>query len=274
MKKLSFIYILFCASIIANAQLQHENFNASSMPDGWSATQTDGGHSWEFGYSGNLKGSGIQNPASFQSGGVVFKDYASGDFNHNIVTLSSPAIDLKTKYIVEASIELTYNLRTFANDGNFKVNVWDGDIWQNVLTVSEDTNSKNSGESTTSTIDVTDYINSEFKVQFIYDDENSLTWGVGIDDYKLTGVVGSGVDSFESIGFQYYPNPVVDGELTLVSSQEISNITVYNTLGQKIMSNRPTILETKLNMQNFASGTYIVQVTIGDKIGNIKIIKD
>jgi len=273
MKKLNYLYILFCVSFMANAQLQYEDFNAATKPDGWSVTQSESGHSWEFGYTGNLKGSGMQNPASFQSGGVVFNDYQSGDFNNNVIELIGPSIDLTKKRIIEANIELTYNLRTFSNDGKFMVNVWDGSVWQNVLTASEDTNIKNSGENMTSIIDVTPYINSNFKVKFTYDDENALTWGVGIDDYKLQGEVSSGVEGLESIGFVYYPNPVNNDELTLVSSKDISIVNVYNTLGQRVISKKPSTLESKLDMYNLASGTYLVQVTINEKIGNFKVIK-
>ncbi len=273
MKKLNYIYIVFFMSIMANAQLQEENFNASSLPDGWSTTEAESGHSWEFGYTGNLKGSGIQNPTSFQSGGVVFNDYKSGDFNHNVVSLTSPSIDLIKESVAEASLEIIYNLRTFSNDGKFTVNVWDGTDWRNVLTVSNDTNEENSGESTTSTIDVSQYINNEFKVKFIYDDEDSLTWGLGIDNYKLTGVKSSNVDGLESIGFIYYPNPVNNDELTLVSSKDISIVNVYNTLGQRVISKKPSTLESKLDMYNLASGTYLVQVTINEKVGNFKVIK-
>ena len=154
MKKLSFIYILVCVGFMANAQLQHEDFNATSIPDGWSATNSVSGHTWTFGYKSSLKGSGITNPASFQSGGVVFNDYNAGDFNHNVVGLTSPSINLEEKNIIEASIEITYNLRSFANDGSFKINVWDGAVWQNVLTTSDDSGSKDSGEHTTSVLDV------------------------------------------------------------------------------------------------------------------------
>ncbi len=273
MKKLNYIYIVFFMSFMANAQLQEENFNASSLPDGWSMTQAESGHSWKFGYTSNLKGSGMQNPTSFQSGGVVFNDYAAGDFNHNVVSLTSPSIDLIKESVAEANLEIVYNLRTFSSDGEFTVNVWDGADWQNVLTVSNDTNEKNSGESTTSTIDVSQYVNNEFKVKFTYDDENSLTWGLGIDNYKLTGVKSSNVDGLESIGFIYYPNPVNNDELTLVSSDDISVVNVFNTIGQLVISEKPVALESKLNMRSLAVGAYVVQVTVGDKKGIFKVIK-
>ena len=273
MKKLNLLYILVCVGFMVNAQLQHENFNVSSMPDGWSATNSESGHSWEFGVKTSLKGSGLQNPASFQSGGVVFNDYNAGDFNHNVISLTSPAINLVQKNIVEATIEITYNLRAFAGDGTFNVNVWDGAAWQTILTESENTAAKNSGEHKTASLDVSSFVNSDFKVQFIYDDENSRTWGIGIDDYKLVGVESSNVEGLESIGFKYFPNPVVDGELTLQSSQEISNINVYNSIGQRIMYKESVNLESKLNMQHLASGAYVVRVNIGENTGVFKVIK-
>ncbi|WP_162497570.1 T9SS type A sorting domain-containing protein [Aureibaculum marinum] len=273
MKKLSFIYMLVCVGFMANAQLQHEDFNAASIPEGWSTTNSASGHSWTFGYKNDLRGSGINNPASFQSGGVVFNDYSSGYFNHNVLTLTSPSINLEEKNIVEAFVEVTYNLRSFASDGVFKINVWDGTAWQNVLTTSENSGAKDSGEHTDAVFDVTEFINSDFKVQFVYDDENSLTWGVGIDNYKLTGVEGSKVAGLENIGFKYYPNPVVDGELTLQSSEEISSVNVYNSIGQRIMYKESLNLESKLNMSHLASGAYVVKVNIGDNVGVFKVIK-
>ncbi|MET2984742.1 T9SS type A sorting domain-containing protein [Aureibaculum conchae] len=273
MKKLNLLYILFCVGFIANAQLQHEDFNAAGIPEGWSVTNAENGHSWMFGYKNDLKGSGIHNPASFQSGGVVFNDYNAGDFNHNVVGLTSPSINLVEKNIIEANIEITYNLRSFANDGSFKINVWDGEVWQNILTTSDDSGAKDSGEHTTNMFDVTEYINSDFKVQFVYDDENSRTWGLGIDDYKLSGIEASKIDGLESIGFKYYPNPVIGGELTLLSSKDISSINVYNSIGQRIMFKESLNLESKLNMKHLASGAYVVKVNIGENTGVFKVIK-
>jgi len=273
MKKINFIYILVCVGFIANAQIQQEDFNATGLPEGWSVKQPKSGCAWEFGYKGKILGSGFQNPASFPSGGVVFNDYDCGDFKNNVIELISPAVDLIKQKIVESTIELTYNLQTFSNDGNFKINVWDGDIWQNVWNDSEDTNDMNSGKNKSISIDVTDYINSAFKVKFIYDDEDSLTWGMGIDDYKLTGIESSDIEGLENIGFVYYPNPVINDELTLVSSKKISVVNVYNSIGQRVISKKPIALESKLNMQNLSTGAYIVTVLIGEIEGSFKIIK-
>ena len=271
MKNLSFI--LICAGFFANAQIQHENFNAKSIPDGWSSTHLESGCTWEFGYTGAIKGSGFQNPASFQSGGVIFSDTKCGDNKNNYLELISPSVDLIKKRFVTANIEIIYNLQTFSGDGIFKVHVWDGTIWQSVLTVSEDTNENNSGENQASVIDVSQFINSSFKVKFSYDDENSLTWGVGIDDYKLIGEKASGIVGLENIAFSYYPNPIINDELTLHSNKNISVVNIYNAIGQLVISKKPVSFDSKLNLHHLTSGTYIVQVQIGDQKGSFKILK-
>jgi len=271
MKKLFFIFI--CVGFISNAQIQHEGFNVKKIPDGWSTTKTGNGCTWEFGYTGALIGSGLQNPASFQSGGVIFSDTKCGDFKNNSLELIGPAINLIEKGIVAAKIEITYNLQTFSSDGIFKVDVWDGKIWQSVLTVYEDTNENNSGENKTSIIDVSKFINSSFKVKFSYDDEKSLTWGVGIDDYKLIGEKDSGIPGLENLAFSYYPNPIFNDNLTLHSNKNISVVNIYNAIGQRVVFEKPVSLNHKLNLHHLSSGTYVVQVDIGDQKGSFKIIK-
>jgi len=258
---------------MANAQIQKEDFNSTDLPKGWSITQAKSGCTWKFGYKGKIIGSGFQNPASFPSGGVIFNDYICGDFKNNIIELISPVVNLTENKVIASTIELTYNLQTFSSDGNFKINIWDGDAWQNVWLDSEDTKANDNGKNKTISIDVSQYINSAFRVKFIYDDEGSLTWGLGIDDYKLTGIEASKVEGLESIGFNYYPNPVVNDELTLVSSENITIVNVFNSLGQRVISKKPLALQSKLQMQNLNSGAYFVTVLIGETEGSFKIIK-
>lgn len=272
MKKLNLLYILCCFGFISQAQIQQENFNAATIPAGWSATTPASGCTWQFGYTGTLPGTD-PNPTTFTSGGVIFDDRACGDFLNNVLELEGPAIDLVTAGVISAAVEIVYNHQTLANDGDFLVEVWDGSVWQNIFTVSGDAPPFNSGTNETSTIDVTPYINSAFKVKFIYDDENSFTFGVGIDDYKLLDTAVADISELEGFGFNYYPNPVTQNELNLHANEDISIINVYNSIGQRVISKSPSALDSKLEMHMLATGVYIVQVAIGNKKGTFKIVK-
>ena len=155
----------------------------------------------------------------------------------------------------------------FVTSGNFMVDVWDGDEWKNVLSVSDDSPAKGSNEiATTSIIDVSDHINSAFKVRFVYDDENTRTYGVAIDNYKLINTAEN------SGGFVYYPNPVND-DLNIRARENISIINVYNAIGQLVMSKRPSEIATKLEMGTLASGMYLVQLEAGTLKENFKVFK-
>jgi len=278
MKKLHIIYILFFgACFITSAQIQEENFNATSMPMGWIATSGPTGCTWESGYTGPIEGSGYNNPSSFASGGVIFNDFACGGSIANYVELEGPAIDLVAAGVSSVAIEITYNHQTFGNNGDFLVDVWDGSTWQNVLLVDGDSPFVDSGNNETTVIDVTAYINSSFKVKFIYDDQqdelNQFTFGVGIDDYKLLDTATAGIEDLESSGFGYYPNPVVSDELTLHSNENITTVNIFNVIGQKVIARKPVALESKIQMQYLPEGVYIIQVAIGAKEGSFKVIK-
>ncbi len=274
MKKLNLLYIIFAICITTiNAQIQQENFNGNSLPSGWSVTPPSTGCNWQYGYTGDLKGSGFTNPASFVSGGIIFDDDACGAEMNNHIELEGPAIDLVAANVTSAAIEIVFNHQTFANSGNFMVAVWDGSTWQNMLNVPSDTPPQNTGTNETRNIDVTQYINSAFKVKFIYDDEDSLTWGIGVDDYKLINTATASIDDLIDLGFNYFPNPIVNDILTLNANENISIINVYNVIGQKVISKKPVALESKINMQNLPIGVYIIHVAIGRKEGSFKVIK-
>ncbi|MDY7395014.1 T9SS type A sorting domain-containing protein [Aureibaculum sp. 2210JD6-5] len=273
MRKAILLYMLYCACQISNAQIQEENFDAASIPSGWSATAGPTGCTWEFGYTGSLIGSGFSNPASFSSGGVIFNDNSCGSFVDNFVELEGPAIDLIAANVVSAAIEIVYNHQAFGNSGNFMIDVWDGSIWQNVLFVNADDPAPNTATNQTTTIDVTAYINNAFKVKFIYDDENTYTWGVGIDHYKLLNTATASITDLAEVGFIYSPNPVTNNVLLLKADENISVVNIYNTIGQRVLSKKPVALESKVFMDNLPNGVYLVQVEIGERNGTFKIIK-
>ncbi|MCK0132545.1 T9SS type A sorting domain-containing protein [Flavobacteriaceae bacterium F08102] len=275
MKKLTIIYIIFALCTTANAQLQEENFNATTLPAGWTVTKS-ANDTWQFGYTGNIVGSGSGSSgtyASFPSGGAYFSDNDSGPSDNNVLTLTSPAIDLVAANLTSAGIEVIYNHQAFGKSGNFMIDVWDGSAWQNIWFVDGDDTASNTGTSRTVNLDVTPYINDAFQVRFTYDDENTLTWGVGIDHYKLSNTATASVEDLLAVGFSYSPNPVKNNILNLKANEDISQVNIYNTIGQKVLVNHPIVANTNLDLQHLPNGVYFVQVAIGQREGSFKIVK-
>jgi hypothetical protein len=81
-----------------------------------------------------------------------------------------------------------------------------------------------------------------------------------------------GNNSFDNTNFSYYPNPVKN-TLNLSYNQEISNVEVFNLLGQKVSSNVINANAAQIDMSNLATGSYLVKVTSDNKIKTIKVIK-
>lgn len=272
MKNIFYILIFACGYFVSHAQIQQENFNAGNIPTGWSATTPASGCTWQFGYTGTLPGT-TPNPAVFASGGVIFDDNTCGSGQINRIELEGPEVDLVTASVTSAAIEIVYNHQAFVTDGDFMVEVWDGSNWQNVFTVTGDAPAGNTGTNVTSSIDVTAYINANFKVKFIYDDEGALTWGMGIDNYELIDTATASIDELISDGFSYYPNPVIDNNLTLNAKEVISDVMVYNVLGQMVYKSQPNALQSDVQLSHLPVGSYIINVAVGEKKGTFKILK-
>jgi hypothetical protein len=89
---------------------------------------------------------------------------------------------------------------------------------------------------------------------------------------KVTIDVVLGRDTFNKEVFTYYPNPVKD-VLNLSYTSDITSISVFNLLGQQVISQQPNAAEVKIDMSSLADGAYIVNVTSGSTIKTIKVIK-
>jgi hypothetical protein len=74
------------------------------------------------------------------------------------------------------------------------------------------------------------------------------------------------------VNFKFAPNPVKD-KITLSNSDEISQVTVYNYLGQKVLAFNPNQVSTTLDMSSLNSSAYFVEVISKGKKSTIKVIK-
>ena len=82
-----------------------------------------------------------------------------------------------------------------------------------------------------------------------------------------------GNSSFDNANFTFYPNPVKD-VLNLSYNQEISNVEVYNLLGQKVISNKMNATSAQIDMSNLSKGAYLVKVLSKDQVKTIKVMKE
>ena len=81
-----------------------------------------------------------------------------------------------------------------------------------------------------------------------------------------------GTGSFDNVNFAYYPNPVTN-ILNLSYNKEISNVEIFNLLGQKVLANKFNSNTPQVDMSNLPNGTYMVKVTSDNQSKTIKVIK-
>lgn len=77
---------------------------------------------------------------------------------------------------------------------------------------------------------------------------------------------------FESNAFRVYPNPVKD-MLNLSYTQNITNVEVFNMLGQQVATKTVNATQGQVDMSNLATGTYLVKVTTDGQVKTLKVIK-
>jgi hypothetical protein len=79
--------------------------------------------------------------------------------------------------------------------------------------------------------------------------------------------------SFENENFRAYPNPVKD-VLNLSYNKTISNVSVFNILGQEVMIKSINANQSQIDMSGLTAGTYLVKVTADNQVKTIKVIKE
>ncbi|MDG1714143.1 T9SS type A sorting domain-containing protein [Lacinutrix sp.] len=106
---------------------------------------------------------------------------------------------------------------------------------------------------------------------FVFTSDGSVTR----EGWEATVTCGtlSTVEVETSALFTYYPNRV-NNTLTLNAQKEISNVAVFNMLGQQVIRTAPNAVSNVVDMSNLQSGAYFVQVTIGQTIETVRVIKD
>jgi len=77
---------------------------------------------------------------------------------------------------------------------------------------------------------------------------------------------------FDNTAFKAYPNPVKD-ILNLSYSENISQVTIFNLLGQQVLDRKLDATEAKIDMSNFSQGAYLVKISVQNQVKTLKVIK-
>lgn len=85
-----------------------------------------------------------------------------------------------------------------------------------------------------------------------------------------TGLATTG---FNASGFTTFPNPVKD-ILNISYNKNITNVAVFNLLGQEVATKSINATQSQIDMSNLSKGTYLVKVTADNQVKTIKVIKE
>ena len=82
-----------------------------------------------------------------------------------------------------------------------------------------------------------------------------------------------GNEEFDMSSFSYYPNPTRD-IINISYSKEITQIKVFNMLGQQVIDTKVNSTTTQVDLSRFATGTYFIEVTSDEVSKTVKVIKN
>ena len=101
-------------------------------------------------------------------------------------------------------------------------------------------------------------------------------WGFGNDEEEAFTIsawnTNLSTSSFNMADFKVYPNPVKD-ILKLSYTQNISNVEVFNVLGQQVITTSINNTNGTVDMSNLSTGTYMVKAYIDGIVKTVKVVK-
>lgn len=171
--------------------VQFEDFDACTLPTGWTVNHTQGTFDWIVGTPTQGNGSsfdGIDGTCM-----VYFDDDIIGNNVYNIIFLKSPPIDATSFISAELNLDLFFDAFEFGNiyPSNFEIQVWDGTAYQVLRTGNSDIGGATWDLAANMTYDLTPYLNSAMHIRFMYDDGDGWNLYVGFDNFTINAVIPS-----------------------------------------------------------------------------------
>ena len=119
-------------------------------------------------------------------------------------------------------------------------------------------------------IPLTGYTTVKFAI-YAFSDTSNEDNDFYVDNFQITANTLR-IEENAIEGFSMYPNPVKD-QLQLQAQEAISKVTVYDLLGQKVLTVQPNVLSTAIDMTALKTGMYVLKVEVADKISTYRVLK-
>ncbi|THD31939.1 MAG: T9SS type A sorting domain-containing protein [Flavobacterium johnsoniae] len=198
-------------------------------------------------------GTNVGATASSEIAPTICGGYSGGDVWYSVVVPASGSITIQTG-----------NSSTGATGFDSVVTVYSGTCGSLVQLGCND----DSGGTSYSKVAITGQTPGATLYIRVYEYSNDSVGSFGISAYDASLTT----TTFKDNNFRAYPNPVVD-VLNLSYTQEISNVSVFNLLGQQVLTKTIGATDASVDMSSLAGGTYLVKVAVGDQVKTIKVIK-
>ncbi len=265
MKKLYIFLLLACFSFTGFSQILSESFDGSTFPPtGWTLVDEDmDGYNWgqilaADGWSVNT-GDGAVLSASYD----------------NVVGALTPDNWLITPQVDLTSVSsATLKWYVYAEDQAWADEHYRIAVSTNGTAISDFTNKVYSEIVGTSsgymekTLDISAFAGSSIYIAFVHDSITDM-YVMSLDDISVTS--GVGIDENDTkVVMNIFPNPVVD-IMTIASSEEMSQMKIYNAVGQEVVSQYIEGKELHYNVSSLEPGVYFVAVEFENGIQTRKI---
>jgi hypothetical protein len=70
-----------------------------------------------------------------------------------------------------------------------------------------------------------------------------------------------------------YPNPT-SSNFTIEAQDLITNVSIFNLLGQEVISNNPNNQQANVDISTLSNGIYVVKATVNGIVSTSRIVKE
>lgn len=265
LKQCSLTVLLFVFTVAANAQISTfpwmETFEDSSPTRGsWTQIYEVNNMSWTFATSPSTGGTGV---SAYE--GVKFANYPGTSHLFDKTKLVSPVLNLSG--VTNPTVSFHFRNPYWNPDQNWLRIFYRTSATSAWLQIAE-FHSNVTAWTSSGDIALPD---PSATYQIAVEVETDYGYSTTVDALVVNGVLAT--SEFEKAAVvKYYPNPA-ENVLHFSSHETVSDVAVFNLLGQKVLETKVNANEGQIDISGLASGNYVVQANTGAGKETFKMVK-